>query len=287
MNNVSQNENVDNVITNGMSNSNMFTNNNVNGNFNSFNNSPSNQNIVTPNVNNNVQSQNFNQQPQNNQSINYPKKKSNKALIIILIIVLVIAIASAAVALILVMNNKKTNNDFESNVNNQPTTTTTTTTSTESNIDYNGFIFNKRDGYTYTIEDEGLVIMGDTSAFEVLITKVPYSTALTQTAELEQMMDSYGYIYGNKKISTYDGINALSYEITYSNANMLYIICPTSDSNYIFEIAALNSTNTFDYNLINEAISLTSDATNSNASTYAKSDSTIGQLQINDSMLNN
>ena len=68
---------------------------------------------------------------------------------------------------------------------------------------------------------------------------------------------------------------------------MLYIICTTSDPSYSFEIVALNKSNTFDYNLINEAMDLTSDAKNSNASTYAKSDAKIGQIKINDSILNN
>ena len=129
--------------------------------------------------------------------------------------------------------------------------------------------------------------MGSTTGFEVITTRVSYSAALTQTAELEQMMDSYGYKYGNKKISTYNGINALSYEITYSGINMLYFICTTPDPSYSFEIIALNKSNTFDYNLINEAMDLTSDAKKSNASTYAKSDDKVGQIKINDSLLNN
>ena len=66
--------------------------------------------------------------------------------------------------------------------------------------------------------------------------------------------------------------------------NVLYFIYTTTDSNYVFEVFGGSSSNTFDYNLINEAISLTNGAKKSGATTYAKSDSKIGQIKIGDSL---
>ena len=247
-------------------------------------------------INNNIQSQvntvntiNPNMS-MNNQTINNTaKKKSNKGLIIVFIIVIVIAIASAVVAYILITNSdSKTENDYESNngTNNTTTNTTSNTTSTESSntIEQDGFIFNKKSGYEYDNNSGILYIYGSNSAFQVSIFPYSFDIVSSKSTEIEDLMASYGYTLSNKKTTSYDGKNVLSYEISYEGKNVLYVVYSAPDTNYSVQLLAVSNDNTFNYNLITESFNLINDIKQSGTTTYAKTEDNIPFSSIGDNL---
>ena len=283
--NTQQSVNMPKMDFNNTSNSTNFTqsSNNVESNANGIGISNLNNQMVHPQVNT------ANSIPNNNVNTNIPKKKGNKALIIILIISIVVAIASAVVAYLIVTNNSsKTENDYENNSNNIISNTTNTTQTDPDNtntIENEGFIYTKKAGYEYEVDEGALYVYGSNSMFQFFVIPTSFDNVFNKTDEIEQVMTSYGYTFTNKNTTAYDGKNALTYEISNADINALYIVYAAPDANYSVQVIAIDKNSTFNYNLVTEAMSLTNDLKNSQNVTLDKSSDEFNVPKIGDKLI--
>ncbi len=272
--------NIDNNVSNNVSNSMNVTQpiNNVESNTNNLNNQS-----VEPRLNT------INSAPNNNINTNVPKK-SNKSLVIVLIVSIVVAIASAVVAYLIVTNNKsKTENDYENNSNNVISNTTDTTQTVSDNtntIENDGFIYTKKAGYEYEVDEGALYVYGSNSMFQFIVIPTSLDEVFNRTSELEQVMTNYGYTFTNKNTTAYDGKNVLTYEISNGDINALYIVYAAPDANYSVQVIAIDKNSTFNYNLVTEAMSLTNDLENSGNSTLDKTSNDFNVPKISDKLIN-
>jgi len=272
--------NIDNNVSNNVSNSMNATQpiNNVESNTNNLNNQS-----VEPQLNT------INNAPNNNINTNVPKK-SNKSLVIVLIVSIVVALASAVVAYLIVTNNKsKTENDYENNSNNVISNTTDTTQTVSDNtntIENDGFIYTKKAGYEYEVDEGALYVYGSNSMFQFIVIPTSLDEVFNRTSELEQVMTNYGYTFTNKNTTAYDGKNVLTYEISNGDINALYIVYAAPDANYSVQVIAIDKNSTFNYNLVTEAMSLTNDLENSGNSTLDKNSNDFNVPKISDKLIN-
>ena len=237
----------------------------------------------------NVEQPSVNPEPMNNmgvqdqntvppQNITIVNKKSNKGLIIVLIIVMILAIAAAIGTYFLVIKkDSKTNNEYENPTSGTTDTSTTTGTSTgtgtstdEKTIENDGLIYTKKSGYNYQIENGILYAYNDSSAFQFSALPVSYDMLIGQLGALEETLTSQGYTFVNKKETVYSGKKVTSYEVLYDGKNVLYFMYPLYDE-YSMVVIAYDKSNSIKYDLISEAIKLTSDVKKSDTATYAKS----------------
>ena len=268
--------NIDNNVSNSMNATQPI--NNVESNTNNLNNQS-----VEPQLNT------INSAPNNSINTNVPKK-SNKSLVIVLIVSIVVALASAVVAYLIVTNNKsKTENDYENNSNNVISNTTDTTQTVSDNtntIENDGFIYTKKAGYEYEVDEGALYVYGSNSMFQFIVIPTSLDEVFNRTSELEQVMTNYGYTFTNKNTTAYDGKNVLTYEISNGDINALYIVYAAPDANYSVQVIAIDKNSTFNYNLVTEAMSLTNDLENSGNSTLDKTSNDFNVPKISDKLIN-
>lgn len=250
-------------------------------------------NVEQPSVNpepmNNIGVQDQNTVPP--QNITIVNKKSNKGLIIVLIIVMILAIAAAIGTYFLVIKkNSKTNNEYENPTSGTTDTSTTTGTNTgtgtstdEKTIENDGLIYTKKSGYNYQVDDGLLYAYNNSSAFQISAFPVSYDTLIGQLGELEEMLTNEGCTFTNKKETVYSGKKVTSYEVLYDGKNALYFMYPLED-NYSMVVIAYDKSNSIKYNLVNEAINLTSDVKKSDASTSFKNNDASTFSSISDSL---
>ena len=252
----------------------------------------------------NVEQPSVNPEPMNNmgmpdqnnvppQNITIVNKKSNKGLIIVLVIVMILAIAAAIGTYFLVIKkDSKTNNEYENPTSGTTDTSTTTGTNTgtgtstdEKTIENDGLIYTKKSGYNYQVDDGLLYAYNNSSAFQFSAFPVSYDMLIGQLSELEEMLTSEGCTFTNKKETVYSGKKVTSYEVLYDGKNVLYFMYPLDDE-YSMVVIAYDNSNSIKYNLISEAISLTSDVKKSDSSTSFKNKDASAFSSISDNLFN-
>ena len=221
---------------------------------------------VPQNLNNQVL-QNINNQPtnpginnvtvQSQSNLRSTNQGNNKSLMIILIISVVVAIISVVVAVVVISkNNSTTVNDYEkSNGISQVNDT----------VEYNGFVINKKSGYTYKVDEalKSVFIYNDTTQFQLSFLPYSFNTLELQKEDLKTTLLYNGYSVSNMKTNEYSGKKVISFEVVDQNYKTLFFVYSLPVDNYSVAIYAENSSNTYDYNLINESIKLTNDITKS------------------------
>lgn len=236
-------------------------NNNVNPNTNSINqfNSNYNTNSVNSNVNsintsynnaqynNNSMGSNYTSKPiDTNNSINEEpeekKPKKRKTLVLILFILVIILVA----IMILTMPKKS---NVSSNTNNTSNTdkkkTNDTKKTKETTITYNGFEFNKLDGYNY-YESDGILYISSTTGdfkYSIKISQVNFDTLKTSYKDLQTKLVSNGVEAVDPQIRNSLNREFITCAVIEEADSMIYFITKAND-NLIFEGMVTNNTKT-------------------------------------------
>lgn len=202
---------------------------------------------------------------------------------IILIVSISLAIIAIVVAIVLInKNNSKTVNDFESSSGGD-----SGISQTEDTIEYNGFVFNKKPGYLYEMDESVGELVIYNSEYGIQINFLPYSfsTVTSNQKNYELSLSNFGYNPTNMKVSNYSGQDALSLELKIEDKNVLFFIYQLNIGNYCARIYLYSKNNQINYNLISEAINLTSDVTKSSTFAVSNDDENISMSKISDTFL--
>ena len=215
--------------------------------------------------NNNQYNQNNYQQPMmNNQFNGQPvynnNQNSNKSKTKLFIIIgsIILGVAILAIVLVFAFGNddvdKKYDNENhyeEDNINNP----SNDTVNENEYISYKGFDFEKKSGYQYEIDADGLNIGNNNFATMLQILAVGYEQVKTKSDALIQEYRNMGLDVQNYKVSTYDNREVMTFELTQEGQKMIMYITEANENNVILGMA-MNRSFIIDYSDINTSVSL-------------------------------
>lgn len=216
--------------------------------------------------NNNQYNQNNYQQPMmNNQFNGQPvynnNQNSNKSKTKLFIIIgsIVLGVAILAVILVLVLGNNKNedknydneNHYEEDNINNS----TNDTVNENEYISFKGFDFEKKNGYQYSIDSDGLTISNTNFATMIQILAGGYQQLKSNSDVLIQEYRNRGLDVQNYKVANYDNKEVMTFEITQEGYKMIMYITEANSSNVVLGMA-MNKNYLIDYSDVNTAVSL-------------------------------
>ncbi len=209
----------------------------------------SNQNVVTQdnsNVVNTAQAvlqpeSNINSNPLPESNIATQNKKSSTTTILFIILGIVIFLIIAFLGCVLLYKIFKGSSDnppvinrtteYESTKENTTTRSTTKGSNIYDTFEYNGFTFNKESGYIYsTYINNGKEFL-KISNLDILILIIPLNGSFSnfKSTDLTSQLTNSTMTASNRKLNTYEGIEMTTYEVSYNSTGEKLL---TAYSNY-------------------------------------------------------
>ena len=187
-----------------------------------------------------------------------PKSNHKKFIIAGIVVALVVVIAIVLAVVFLGKDKKekpKTSNEYEESGSNSNSSSNVEEPVDDNTITFGGLKFQKVDGYTYSVDDNILVIQGATKQFHIALIDGSFQTWTSNVSKLQSDLTKVGAIATYPIQGYYDGKYMLTSTLQKDSLTMMYAITQSPYTDYCFEIAAVNAASTTaDYNLYNDAV---------------------------------